>query len=112
MIFLPQSLATFNRMEFAATIKQELALQDDFAQLLQQTMQFGSCALLDELEIMLNKVEADERQIHIEVGAFYHSIIAGCNCADDPSPVEKNNEYAEIGITIERASAQAILKAR
>ena len=111
MFFLPNTTSAFNSERFDATLKQELAAQDEFAKLLQQSMQFGSCALLDELEIMLNKVAADDVQIRIEIGAFYHSIIAGCNCADDPSPVEKNNEYAEISVTINRQNTAAILKA-
>ncbi len=111
MIFLPNTTSAFNHERFEATVKQELAAQDDFAKLLQQTLQFGSYALLDELEIMLNKIEADDAHIRIEIGAFYHSLIAGCNCADDPSPVEKNNEYTEISIIIDRKNAAAILKA-
>ncbi len=111
MFFLAQSLAAFDSDYFDATFKLELSTQDAFARLLQQSMQFGSCALLDDVEIMINRVEADDAQIHIGTSVFYHSIIAGCNCADDPSPVETNREYVEISITIDRVSAQAILKA-
>jgi len=110
MIFLHQSHAALGSKHFDATFKQELAAQDNFAQQLQQAMQFGSCALLDDVEIMLNKIAVDDAQILVQTGVFYHSIIAGCNCADDPSPVEKNNEYAEICVIIDRQSAEAILK--
>ncbi len=111
MIFLPNTTAAFNHERFEATVKQELAAQDDFAKHLQQSLQFGSYALLDELEIMITKIAADDTHLHIQIGAFYHSFIAGCNCADDPSPVEKNDEYAEISVIIDRQNATAILKA-
>ncbi len=110
MILLPRSRDCYGQPQFAATLKQELAAQDAFARLLQQAMQFGSCALLDDVELMINNSRAEAQQIHLQIGVFYHSIIAGCNCADDPSPIEKNNEYAEISMTIDRQTAQAILK--
>ena len=110
MILLPRSRDSYGQPQFATSLKQELVAQDAFVELLQQAMQFGSCALLDEIQLMINNTRADAQQIHLQIGVFYHSIIAGCNCADDPSPVEKNNEYAEISITIDRQTAQAILK--
>jgi len=36
----------------------------------------------------------------INIGVFYHSLIAGCNCADDPTPVDKINEYLTLNIVI------------
>ncbi len=111
MTFLPQSLAAFDSDRFTATLKQELVAQQAFATILQQGMQFGSCALLEDVDILLNKVEHDDEHIHIHIGVFYHSIISGCNCADDPSPVETINEYSEIHIRIDRRTGSAILKA-
>lgn len=110
MIFLPQSLSTFGSDHFEQTFKQELVAQDEFARYLQQAMQFGSAAQLDDIEIMLNRVVSLDGDIELNIGVFYHSIIAGCNCADDPSPVEKNNEYAEIQIRIDGDNGATILK--
>jgi hypothetical protein len=41
------------------------------------------------------------------VGIFYAGIITGCNCADDPTPVEAQKKYCEIHLTIDRTNAAA-----
>lgn len=45
--------------------------------------------------------------IHARVGVFFTGIIAGCSCADDPTPVDTQNEYCELRLTIAKATAEA-----
>jgi hypothetical protein len=45
--------------------------------------------------------------IRARVGIFYNSIIAGCSCADDPTPVDELNEYCEVTIDIDMTTAEA-----
>ena len=35
---------------------------------------------------------------------FDTSLIAGCSCADDPTPVEPQPEYCEVELQIEKAT--------
>jgi len=40
---------------------------------------------------------------------FFSAFIAGCNCADGPTPVDEINEYCEIRVEIDRTTAEAQL---
>ena len=45
--------------------------------------------------------------IEAKVGVFYSGIIAGCSCADDPTPIDEQPEYLEMVVRIDRQSAEA-----
>jgi hypothetical protein len=110
MIFLKQSRAACDSDHFNAVFARELTALPELEDRLQQALQFGSCAILDNIQIMLNRVQQDAQSIHVGAGIFYHSIIAGCNCADDPTPVDLHNEYCELHIDIDKTSSAALLK--
>ena len=48
--------------------------------------------------------------IFARAGIFYTSIIAGCNCADDPSPVDEQTEYCEIQFEINKKTAETTVQ--
>jgi len=54
---------------------------------------------------MIHRVAEMENVIRIKAGIFYHGIIGGCSCADDPTPTGENNEYCEVQIDIDKATA-------
>lgn len=104
---LPASLAAWDGPDFAATLKHELAALGPGVLPLQQALTASSYAL-DEpvtISVIASRVEADH--LLVRIGVFFQGIIAGCNCADDPTPVEALNEYAEMDVRIDRASALA-----
>jgi hypothetical protein len=45
--------------------------------------------------------------IRAKVGIFYSGIITGCSCADDPTPAGEQNEYCEVQVDIDKATAEA-----
>ena len=45
--------------------------------------------------------------ISVKIGVMYNSIIAGCHCADDPTPVDSLNEYCELLVTLDMENAGA-----
>jgi hypothetical protein len=51
--------------------------------------------------------EADGDRIRVRVGVFFSGIVAGCSCADDPTPVEAQNEYCELLVDIDRRATAA-----
>ena len=56
---------------------------------------------------MIILVADDEGFIHVKAGIFYSGIIAGCSCADDPTPVDEQNEYCEVQFEINKKTAEA-----
>ena len=72
---------------------------------LQQGMSTGSHALDQPVSVMIIRVSDDQDHIHVRAGIFYTGIIAGCSCADDPTPVDEHAEYCEIRLDIDKATA-------
>lgn len=69
---------------------------------LQQSLKQSSIALNHALSAtILNKREAGDNYL-IHAGLFYTGMVAGCNCADDPTPQDEVNEYCEVLFTIDR----------
>jgi len=73
---------------------------------LQQALCATSHALYDKIDVMIISVSDDPRFIHAKVGVFFSGIVAGCSCADDPTPVEPQNEYGEMRFTIDKATGE------
>jgi hypothetical protein len=69
---------------------------------LQQAVKNGSIALADGITVMVISQQHNNDQLRLKAGIFFRSIIAGCNCADDPSPVETLEEYAEAWFSISK----------
>ena len=104
---LPRSLAAYGSPDFARTLKDELSQLDKGTLPLQQGLRHGSAILDDTPELLLLDHRQDGQTIRIRTGIFFNSIIAGCSCADDPTPVDKLTEYFEVDIVIERDTAAA-----
>jgi hypothetical protein len=106
-MYLPEALAAWGSPGFAAALKRELERAEPGCLPLQQGLTGSSVALDDRLEVMMIGADADATRIRARVGVFYAGVVAGCNCADDPSPVEAQAEYCELSIIIDRATAAA-----
>lgn len=103
---LPKSLAAWGAPDFPAALKREL--EANAAQLPLQAGLTGSSAVFGErIEVMVIASEADAARIRARVGVFFSGIVAGCSCADDPTPVEAQNEYCELMVDIDRRTAAA-----
>jgi hypothetical protein len=106
---LSQSLNAWGTPEFVAVLKQELEQLGADRLPLQQGLSASSVALDDPISVMITGVAEDSGFIHVRAGIFYSGIIAGCSCADDPTPVSENNEYCEVRIDIDKATAEATI---
>jgi hypothetical protein len=52
-------------------------------------------------------LSATPAEVQARVGIFFAGIVAGCSCADDPTPVDSRTEYCEAVVAIDRASGEA-----
>ena len=99
---LPESLAAWQSPAFAATFCHEVARLEQGALPLQQALTMGSHVVERPPQVMLLSSNSSPRHLEIRAGIFFNTVIAGCNCADDPTPVEENNEYCELLFRIDR----------
>jgi len=108
-IQLPHTAAACGDESCKAVLQRELqALAATLP--LQQGMSQGSYPLLDDVQVMVLSVHGQAPRIEARVGVFFKAIIAGCSCADDPTPLDEVNEYCEFRLDIDTATARATLR--
>lgn len=104
---LSASLAAWGTEAFADTLCAEIRRLGASQLPLQDGLRHGGYALDEIRGVMLLGAEETPNHIRARVGVFYAGIIAGCSCADDPTPVEPQNEYCELVLEIDRSNAVA-----
>jgi hypothetical protein len=104
---LREALRAWDSDKFAARLKQELESIGASQLPLQQGLSGASYALEDALSVMFLSAKEQDGFIQAKVGVFYKGLIAGCSCADDPTPVEPQDAYCEVLIRIDCHSAEA-----
>ena len=106
MLHLTQSLNAWGSPAFDSILKREI-VQLGAGQLpLQQGLSTSSHALDDKLDVMLISVSEDAGFLRVKAGIFYSGIIAGCSCADDPTPIDEHSEYCVVRIDIDKVTAE------
>lgn len=107
MIRLPNALKAWGTPGFEAILKQEVE-QLDAAQLpLQQGLALSSQVTDRPFHAMVIAAHEAPGAIRVKAGIFYTGVIAGCSCADDPTPIDEQNEYCVLQFDIDRATADA-----
>ena len=108
--FLPLSLEHWDHPRFKDYLQNELEQLPETALPLQQGLQHSSVALHEDIKLMLLDRQQTPKTCTVKAGIFYQGLVAGCQCADDPSPPDTLQEYCEVLIKIARADAAAHIK--
>ncbi len=96
---LENSHAAWGTEGFSAIFREELKRNAAILPL-QKCLSVTSVALDSAIEVMLICAHEEKGRIFVKAGIFYEGIVAGCSCADDPTPVEVQAEYCEIKVEI------------
>lgn len=106
MIRLAKAAEAWGHDGFSGILKAEIE-QLDAAQLpLQAGLSQSSYVSGDNFQAMIISTGATTDHIRAHVGIFYAGIIAGCNCSDDPSPVDTQAEHCEVLFDINRSTGE------
>ncbi len=105
MIRLAESLRAWGGAGFETILKREVEKLGADQLPLQQALSGSNYVAESPITVMVHRVAETENVISIRAGIFYHGIIGGCSCADDPTPIGENNEYCEVQIDIDKATA-------
>lgn len=105
---LPRSSAAINSEDFAATLQSELLHLPTHRLPLENGLTMGSHVEAVQQVMLLGK-NLTAQGYRVKIGVFFTSILAGCNCADDPTPQDTHNEYLEIELLLDPASTRATL---
>ena len=107
MFKLNLSLLAWDTDAFNNIFIKEISALDENTLPLQLGLLYSSYANGNNLTATVLNKSSDENSLFIKAGLFYTGVIAGCNCADDPTPVDENNEYCEVLFTIDKKTAAA-----
>lgn len=109
MIRLIQARDAWGTPGFADALKKELEQLDAGALPLQQGLSTSSHALGTHLRVLIHAICEEAGFIRARAGIFYSGIIAGCSCADDPTPVDEQNEYCDVRVDIDKQTGEATI---
>lgn len=107
MFQLDKSLHAFGDARFEKILKLEIEHLDAKLLPLQQGLSIGGYALYDTFNVMIIGISDLGNHLLVKAGIFYHGVIAGCSCADDPSPTDVTTEYCEVLFKINRVTGEA-----
>lgn len=106
MINLPNALKAWQSVDFNTVLKKEIEQLDVSSLPLQQGLSHSSYTSDEKFSVMIISVTDEASLIRVKVGVFYSGVIAGCNCADDPSSIAEQPEYCELEFAIDKHSAE------
>lgn len=107
MIRLAKTLSAWGTSGFEDILKGEVEQLDTDLLPLQQGLSTSSHVTDSQRQAMIIRVSDDEGFIRVKAGIFYSGIIAGCSCADDPTPIDEQNEYCVVQIELNKQTAEA-----
>lgn len=102
---LPDTLAAWETADFETVFRHEVAALGAAGLPLQRCLVVGSHVLPRPLSVTLLDAQEADGVLRIRAGVFFTSTIAGCSCADDPSPSNELSEYGVLRFEIDRATA-------
>jgi len=105
VIRLPKTLSAWQTPALKAVFEQEIKTLELSLLPLVRAMSRGSQIAVDEIGVMLISSAESGSSIQVKAGIFFSSVIAGCSCADDPTPLDVNAEYCEMRFDIDKVSA-------
>lgn len=106
MIQLKKSLKAWSTQGFQDVLQQEIAQLDRDLLPLQQGLTISSHVTDRPVQAMILDQSEDADLIRVKAGIFYIGLIAGCSCADDPTPIAEQNEYCVLQFCIDKQTAQ------
>ena len=107
MIRLTKTLNAWGTSGFEDILKGEVEQIDPDQLPLQQGLSISSHVTDSQRTLLVLGVADDAGFIRVTAGILYSGVIAGCSCADDPTPVDEQNEYCEVQIEINKKTAEA-----
>ncbi|MCU7804511.1 MAG: hypothetical protein KZQ96_15035 [Candidatus Thiodiazotropha sp. (ex Lucinoma borealis)] len=110
MMHLPKSRDAWPSVHFKTTLKQELEAADAGQLPLQKGLALSSYVSEEPFSVIVISATDDATTIRVKASILYTGIIAGCSCADDPTPLDTQTEYCELQLEIDKLSAEARIK--
>ncbi|MBU0689701.1 MAG: hypothetical protein KJ850_00890 [Gammaproteobacteria bacterium] len=109
MLRLEAALSVWGRPEFEEMLKRELVRLGIADLPLQAALTSGSQVIDRPISVIIKRIDDAGPVIRAWVGIFFKSVIAGCSCADDPTPTNELDEFCELQLDIDKITAVTTL---
>ena len=106
-MILETALSVWGTPSFEETFKCAIVQMDAALLPLQQALAQSSYTDGANRSVTILSISEEADAILVKAGIFYSGMIAGCSCADDPTPVDEQTEYCEVQIAINKQTAEA-----
>lgn len=106
---LSATLNAWSRQDLARILQAELQEADALHAPLQRGLARGSFALVDSAQLLVLQRVEEAGLLHVKAAVCYRSIIPGCACEGDPTPMSELPEYVELSIAIDPQDARATI---
>jgi hypothetical protein len=100
-------LQAWDTPKFDGVLKQWIYSLEPEQLPLQQHLEHSSVACHDTITAMVLDSEESARTLNVYIGIFFSGILAGCSCADAPTPPDTVHEYCELTLVIDKSTGQA-----
>lgn len=106
MIHLQRIVNAWGERDFARVAKQQLEQLAPEQLPLQQGLTQSSYVKDAPVTVSILRASDTAGELRIKAGVFYTGLVPGCQCADDPSPMDEYNEYCELLFVIDRQTGE------
>ena len=107
---LPNALKAWGSDDFNDALRADIERLSHHQLPLQQALQLSSQVSDEPFQAMILGSEATDETVRVRASVFFSGVIAGCSCADDPTPLDLVNEHCTIEIRLDRKQASASLR--
>jgi hypothetical protein len=105
MPHLRKTLDAWGNEDFAKVLREEVEQLSPHQLPLQQGLRLSSYVSDEPFQAIILRVEERADQLAVLLQIFYQGIIAGCNCADDPTPLDTLTESCRLEVRIDKRDA-------
>lgn len=110
MIHLPETLKAWDTPTFRDVLKREIEHLDPGLLPLQEGLCRSSHVTATPFRAVPLAVDHDGSRLRVKSGIFYTGIIAGCSCADDPTPIDEQTEYCILQFDIDTTTGDTTVR--
>jgi hypothetical protein len=103
------ALAAWGTDRFTDALREEIEKLGPEQLPLQQGLRATSQVSNRPIQATILDVADESDLVRARAGIFYSGIIAGCSCADDPTPVSEEPEYCEVSLKIDKRTGAAVI---
>lgn len=105
MIHFFKALSAWGQHDFTRVLQSEIERLPHDVLPLQEGLRLSNAVSEEPIQAMILRVNESGERIVAVATLFYSGVIAGCSCADDPTPLDTQAESCQLEIRLDKRDA-------